>query len=85
MNNKDILKKPTIPQFEGLSSRFFRDKFYTEKPVRKNGKLILKNNVCHFIPFQESIKSLLEMPDVWTCVDNDHKSNDMFMFDFCDG
>ena len=45
-----------------------------------------RTNKGDIIPFEESLKCLLEMPEVWHHVQNSHcATSDEFMFDICDG
>ena len=54
--------------------------------VTKNGMLTERTNKGYIIPFEESLKCLLEMPEVWHHVQNPRcATSNEFMLDICDG
>ena len=54
--------------------------------VTKKGVLTETSNHGYIIPFQESLRNLLEMPKVWHHINNPHFTDgEEFMFDICDG
>lgn len=51
-----------------------------------NGILTEKHNIGYIIPFKDSLKRLLELPELWHHVQNPHFTDSSeFMFDICDG
>jgi len=54
--------------------------------VTVKGAVTEKHNLGYIIPFEDSLKHLLELPEVWHYVQNAHASESSeFMFDICDG
>ena len=54
--------------------------------LTKKGVLTETSNHAYIIPFQESLRNLLEMPEVWHHIHNPHFTDgEEFMFDVCDG
>ena len=54
--------------------------------VTKNGVLKEMSHLGYIVPFEASLKNLLEMPEVWHHVENPHFTDSSeFLFDVCDG
>ena len=56
-----------------------------QKHVTINGSIEEIPKVGYIVPFQESVKCLLQLPEVWRHVQFPHTSNNEFMYDICDG
>jgi len=97
---RDVLND-VIPteSFHGLESSFKRLKFYKsffgfvepqEKYLgssltKRKGKVVSCQQFGIIIPFVDSLKALLSMPEVWHHVQNPHTSHTQVMSDVCDG
>jgi hypothetical protein len=55
------------------------------KFISKAGMIKKIPRIGYIIPFEESLKSMLSMPEVWHHVCYPHQSVDEFMRDICDG
>ncbi|CAM1325909.1 Uncharacterised protein r2_g3484 [Pycnogonum litorale] len=89
----------TSDVFKNFASCYLRKKFYVEKcgylqpkdvllgqtMARKNGRHQPINHYGHIIPFKENLELLLNLPEVWNCVQNPHSNHDGLMRDICDG
>ena len=51
----------------------------------RNAQILEKKRVGYIIRLQDSLQSLLQMPEVWQQVNSCHDSSDEFMRDMCDG
>lgn len=85
--------------FESFSSQYLRDQFYTQecrllhseavhlgtKVKRTSNGLKTVHHYGRIVPFQKNIEALLNMPEVWHYVQNQHRSTDGLMRDYCDG
>ena len=86
--------------FTGLETQYQREKFYKtccsyiepkevllgERPMNTKSGVKHEKRYGYIIPFKESLKSLLEMPEIWHWVKHPHKKRqDGVMYDFCDG
>ena len=85
--------------FYGLESSCKRLKFYKEifnlvEPrelylgrtlVKQNGKVVNRQHFGVIIPFADSLKSLLSMPEVWHHIQTPKTAHDEVMRDVCDG
>ena len=56
-------------------------KFY----LTRNSRILEKKRFGYIIRLQDSLQSLLEMPEVWQQVNISHESSDELMYDICDG
>lgn len=89
-----------LSAFQNLSLQKKRAQFYESNaayvrpcPVllgrrwitNKQGTLEQKNVEAHIVPLQQSLESLLNMPEVIGWVENPHSSPDEYMKDACDG
>lgn len=93
--NQDVIKDVE----KKLNSAKKRKKYYAEKfnlihpePVfmnsditRINNKLCRVNNYAYCVPFLESLKAQLEIPEILYWVKNKHDSKDILSRDWCDG
>lgn len=58
-----------------------------ERIVTNKGKHENRANFGYFVPLKQNLVNLLNMPEVWECVQNPHRSNDhsVFKHDVSDG
>jgi len=85
--------------FEGLKTTHQRHNFYRnychlvepqtvymgERMVKSKGRISCQKRFGEIVPFQSNLTALLELPDVWCCIQKSHASTDKFMRDACDG
>ena len=85
--------------FQGLESSCKRVKFYKEffglvEPqevylgsslAKRKGKVVSCRQFGVIVPFVDSLKALLSMPEVWHHILSPHTSNSEIMRDVCDG
>lgn len=74
--------------------KFFKENFKLLEPSsvymgrkmkRANGRIIPQNVYGYVVPFLESLKALIQTPDVKFCILNSHQSTTKVMKDWCDG
>lgn len=53
--------------------------------VTINNVVTEKQKIGYYIPFLKYLNMLLQLPEVWNCIQNPHYSANEFMYDICDG
>ena len=59
--------------------------YYTRQFSGGKRKLVLKTDTFHYIPVEETLKKLLQCPDILNQIKNFHGSSNHLLKDMCDG
>lgn len=58
---------------------------YATKFSGSKRRKVLKTDMFHYIPVEDTLKKLLQVPDILKEIENFHGSKDKILRDMCDG